>query len=238
MDKLFVNRQGKSKDSYMITTELINIFRKNQILIFNDNYLCKDIFYSLNKIPKSICINGKYIKGNRANQNNILGNNDIFRISNDEIIIPIDESSPYKLQHYGAKIINNNETFELKNNKTMGLYNMKIGKDYVKDYLLCDNLGDGFYIETHDLPHCYYCIDNVPKGVLILGKKINDNIYLTAFKIPKGQGIYISPFVYHCDAMLIGNYNVIYGKTDDYCTMLLKTNENKIVNVKTQQISF
>jgi hypothetical protein len=50
---------------------------------------------------------------------------------------------------------------------------------------------------------------------------------MTAFSIPFGKAIYIPPNTYHCDACLIGDYNVIYTITGNYKTYLIYNEDSK-----------
>lgn len=67
---------------------------------------------------------------------------------------------------------------------------------------------------------------------MILAKRINQIEYhLTAFKIPFGSGVYLSPFVLHNDCCLIGKYLVIYTKSKEFSTANLFY-QNDLVKIK------
>lgn len=248
---LFVNRYGVKQNSYMKTTDLLDFFTPNQILEKNGNMLNK-IASEINNYyltlplsytkPKQVIIQGKINeKSQNLNMisNNILGSNDFFYCDidssvNTSISIPIVESDEKFLAYYNVYYIKDKQIFNLNNNEDVGLFQMEIGENYVNEYLLKDGLGDGFYIETHDLPHYYWTEDVNSQGYIILGEKMSDGFGLTAFKVGINKGLYISPYTYHSDAYLIGKYNVIYGKTSNYKTYLFKNNNisKSIVNVK------
>lgn len=250
MKELFVKRIGKIDNSFMITKKLLEIFNPNQVLQQINNKLIKlDKSYnnnlSLKKIknckkPKQIIIRGK-IQEHEQNllltQNNILGSNDYFYLdtnidmNKNKINIPIEETSNEYLGYYNVYILEQNQVFNLNNNKELGFFEMSIGSEYVNGFLLEEGLGDGFYLESHDLPHYYFSSDLNSKGYLILGENIDNGFALTAFEIGSNKPIYISPFVYHSDAYLVGEYNVIYGKTNNYKTYLFRTNDKKIIDI-------
>lgn len=250
--QLFVKRLGKNKNSFMITENLLDIYEPYQILLQKTNVLdkiscCNSDVYILTKThildikkPKQLIIKGRFTEESKhlnITSNNILGSNDYFHIeeTNDQIpnlIIPVEETKQDYLGYYNVFLIDNNEKFNLNNPQPIGLFDMNIGIDYVKDFLLVNGLGDGFYIESHDLPHYYYPQDLDPQGYIILGEKLSDGFGLTAFKIKPNTGLYLSPYTHHSDAYLIGNYNVVYGKTSNYKTWLFRDKQNQIVNIK------
>jgi hypothetical protein len=225
----------------MITTEIIETYDCYETIYFNNGSLTKSnkniiSNYIVKKKPIQVKISGSIQKNNiinnQINENNILGTNDYFIVDLATIQIPIEQSLLEYLAYYNIKIINNdNPLLNLENNLPISMYKMNIGKNYVKNYLLVENLGNGFYIETHDLPHYYYCNDPIPEGFLIIGELIDNDIFLTGFKIPSNTGIYIPPNTFHSDAYLIGNYNVMYGKTPNYLTLIFKNHDLDIIDV-------
>jgi len=239
---IFINRIGLSDDSYMKTIRLINTFISNSFLQLKDNQLM--ITQSKDVIEKSvindtyanhIILNYTLIDNNMTKYNisnyNILGSDDIMIIDCDEIIIPESET----LDFYGCKLISNNDVFQLNYDKPdieLPLFEVDIGEKYVDDFLLRDGYGNGFYMEYHDTPHYHQPINKNASGYLVLGKFVDDQIYITKFRIPYGSAIYTQPYVLHSDAYLIGSYNVIYIKTNNYKTYLLLNNQRKIINVK------
>ena len=73
-------------------------------------------------------------------------------------------------------------------------------------------------------PHFHMPLNKNADGYVILGRIINDICYLSAFNIPYNYAIYIKPNVIHCDAYLTGDYLVVYTKTEEYSTVLIKNN--------------
>jgi len=219
---LFINRKGIDENSYMITNKYIDIYKINQQLQFKENKLMKE---------KEEEEKEEEEKEEIVEQtNNILGNNDVFIIDKERIEILIGDNN--KISFYGAQLLNEGDYFNLQNKQQMVLYEMEIGEKYVDSFLLQINYGDGFYIETHDLPHFHQPMNESSSGYIILGKLGNDGEFiLNAFQIPFGQALFIPPNVYHSDAYLVGKYNVVYGKTDEYKTLLFKNLNREIINV-------
>lgn len=234
---IFVNRFGSTNDSFMISCKIIDLYNINQNLLFINNTLHRIHYEDYKntifiKKPNHIKINGLWIKNIDNNKtflnNNILGNNGLFIIDNNEdIYIPI-ESNIY-LSYYGAILLKNGDSFNLNNNKILPLFKMNIGKNYVKNYLLDEKYGGGFYIEYHDLPHYHQPVNENSSGFIILGNLKNNSLFLTSFKIPYKHALFIPSNILHSDAYLIGEYNVIYGKTNKYSTVIFK---NKNLQIK------
>jgi hypothetical protein len=226
---LFINRKGIDENSYMITTKYIDIYDINQSLLFKENRLIK--LRGGEKEEKIERKEEEKIEIERLEQtNNILGNNDVFIMDKERIEILIEDNN--NISFYGAQLLNEGDYFNVQNKQQMVLYEMEIGEKYVDSFLLQSNYGDGFYIEIHDLPHFHQPMNESSSGHIILGKIGNDGEFiLNAFKIPFGQALFIPPNVYHSDAYLVGKYNVVYGKTDDYKTLLFRNLKREIINV-------
>lgn len=158
MEEIFVNRSGLSKNSNMTTSNLVNIFNSNDRVIFNNGIIKK----IEKKNPAYIKISGKVIDNNYniTKNNNILGNNSFLIINESKVYIPIQISTKEKLDFYNCKLIKENDEFIINSNYDVGLFEMDIGKNYLKDYLLKKDFGNGFYIEYHDQPYYYKFLKN------------------------------------------------------------------------------
>lgn len=240
---IFVKRIGITDDSFMITKRIKDIYKPFQLVKQESNQLVKvdyDKFISNNKLitikkPKQVILDGRIILADiykdMATYNNILGSNSIFQIDGNHITIPIEETKSEYLNYYGVKLIEHNEIFNLNNKLEIALYEMDIGKKYFDGFLLKQNYGNGLYIESHDLPHYYFTNNNKSSGYLIIGEKTDSGFGLTAFELGLNRIVYIPPYVYHCDGCLVGEYDVIYGKTDNYITYFIHDREGKVVEV-------
>lgn len=241
--ELFVKRLGTNAESYMTTTDLITVFPINSNVIFEKNNIIttKITNYTIipkmlsSKIPNFIMVEGTFhITRNVDNEilkNNILGNNSIFYSKLNNIKIPIIEFTNELLDFFKCTIINEGDVIQLHNEIEMPLFRIKIGKNYKNDYLLKDGLGDGFYIETHNTPHIHQPINADAHGFVVLGKKIENILLLSKVRIPFGKALYIPSNIFHNDSFLIGEYNVLYTKTDNYQTYLFKNYDNTITNI-------
>jgi hypothetical protein len=201
----------------------------------NDNN--NDIISTNITIPYQCCIPVIETEMNAVKNvdNNILGSNRVLYTKKriDQISIPIAECNSTNLSYYGAKLITpENPYFKLDNISPMPLFNMTIGCDYVEDYLLQPGLGDGFYMEKHNTPHIHIPADTSSSGYYILGDIIDNNLYATAFQIPTNCAIYTHPNIYHCDAGLVGNWNVMYACASQYITYVIHNNDNTIPILK------
>jgi|LakMenEpi03Aug12_release.lakeMendotaPanAssembly.Ray.scaffolds.fasta_scaffold378635_1 hypothetical protein len=242
-NELFVSRKGVSDEAYMITKELITIFPIDCSLVLDKNNIITTNKPNYINIPKMLSPeipNFTMVEGyfhNSANMtttiltNNILGNNSIFYTKVHNIQIPIISFSDQLLEFFGCKVINNGDVFSIDNKKEMPFFKVLIGKNYKNDYLLKEGLGDGFYIEKHDTPHIHQPVNINSNGFIVLAKRLENLLLLSKIKIPFGKALYIPANVYHNDSLLIGEYNVLYTKTDNYQTYLFKTYEDKIVNI-------
>jgi hypothetical protein len=239
---IFVKRNGISNDSFMITKKIKNIYKpfqfvkqeSNQLIKIDDNKLINNKLITIKK-PKQVILNGITIldetNKKTVTDNNILGSNSIFQIDTDHITIPIEEIKPEYLNYYGVKLIEQDDIFNLNNRLEIALYEMEIGKNYLDSFLVKQNYGNGIYIESHDLPHYYFTNDSESSGYLIIGEKTVSGFALTAFVLGLDRTIYIPPYVYHCDGCLVGKYDVIYGKTENYKTYVIHDREDKVVEV-------
>lgn len=230
MEDIYVNRKGVSEKSFMKTIELIEIFDPLDRVYVSDNSIEKID----RRVPNHIKITGKLMNNvcDVTKVNNILGKNSLLIIDRDHISIPADNTNDDNLSFYGCSIIKDS-VLTLGGRHKVGLFKMSIGEDYLKNYLLKKDYGNGFYIEYHDQPHYYRFrqSQNGKRGHLVLGRKINDEYYITAFYVPDNVAIYVPPHVLHCDGCLIGEYDVIYSKTDNYKTMILWNKNMEIVDV-------
>lgn len=249
---LMIYRRGKTENAFMKTNHCITVIPPySSCMLFNtvlsvvncdnDNTDNNDNDISSNNItipiPPQCCIPVIETERNAAKNvdNNILGSNHILNTLNriDQMSIPIAECNSTNLSYYGAKLITPERPyFTLDNIYPMPLFNMTIGSDYVSDYLLQPGLGDGFYMEKHNTPHIHIPVDNSSCGYYILGTIIDNSLYATAFQIPVNCAIYTPSNIYHCDAALVGNWNVMYACASQYTTYIIHNNDNTIPTLK------
>jgi hypothetical protein len=221
----------------MLSNTIVSVVNCDDEEKYNNKYID-----SMNiTIPYQCCIPVIETEMNASKNvdNNILGSNHILYTLHriEQMLIPIDECSITNLSYYGAELITPDKPyFKLDNAFPMPLFNMTIGCDYVKDYLLQPGLGDGFYMEKHNTPHVHIPIDTSSRGYYILGNIISNNVYATAFEIPSGCAIYTPPNIYHCDGALVGNWNVMYACASQYITYIIRNSDNTIPQLQFKSI--
>ncbi len=246
---IFVNRIGQTPESFMRTNKLVQVLEPDTLLKFDGSKLItlksdektKSNYISDNLVPTFLSdtisyvkIKGKFMKSFLAEktENNILGKNDWFITQTKSITIPETVITEETLAIFGCKLIKPGDVFSFESTKVLPLFEVSVGKEYVQEYLLKENFGNGFYIETHDTPHYHQPLDLNSGGFLILGLKDDDELILTKFKIPFGYGVYMEPETLHSDAFLVGNYNVVYTKTLNYSTYLFVSPDKSIIQVQ------
>ena len=234
MNKLFVDRKGLNDQAYMKTNKIVDTYNKYSTVIWKNGILeisekaTTIRSFRLHK-PKRLKINIKILETDETIQtnNNILGKNSFILIEDKLLKIPVELATNEKLNYYLCNLIENGDVFKLNNNCDIQNLNISVGTNYLKDYILQPRLGDGLYIEIHNTPHFHQPLNSDCGGYLILGKIKRDELILTAFRIPFGKAIYTPPNIHHCDACLVGEYNVIYTITEKYKTYLIYNEDNK-----------
>ena len=229
MDDLFIDRKGDSEESHMTTNTMMNLFTiPEQVVVFKDGYLQQTPSRRLPqyrrkwRVPRYAEIEGEWItSGEDSTHNNILGKNDAFLTNIAEITIPVEETRDDYVGFYGARIIREYDIFNLHNPCAMPMFDMSIGANYVKDFI--NRPENGFYIEEHNTPHFHQPKFPTSGGHIVLGKYLGGKLYLTRFAIPYKCGLFIPPYILHSDAELVGDYFVMYTKTNEYRTSILKT---------------
>ncbi len=243
---ILVSRKGDIDNSHMETINIVGTICPNKYYkICNDNlietnnnenvkYLSREnilcdldpIHFKIHNISQKWNNKEKII----CNNSNILGDNGILKLDVNSVDIPVAETTIDNLSFYSTILLKIGDIVQFDIENTLPITTMSIGQNYVKHYLLNENKGGGAYLEYHDTPHFHMKLNENSGGHIILGRIINDICYLSAFKIPYGFAIYIKPNVIHCDGYLVGDYLVVYTKSDNYSTVLIK-NDNGIVNV-------
>lgn len=164
--------------------------------------------------------------------NNILGDNGGFYFNESNLRVPVVKATAETLAYYGAVLIPANTAVRFPNEAPFPLWIMEVGNDYVKDYIMTENGGGGFYLEFHhDQPHFHMIVNG--GGHYLLAKKVGENQYhLTAFELSNGQAVFTKKGAIHCDAALTGEIVCGYTASEDCETVLLRTKENnQMVNL-------
>lgn len=230
---IIVNRVGKTASSYMITKRIVKSIYPNLKYKYLPNNLIPLPDYDGEETKANILyknhlrytiINGEWLneKFYDNDKSNILGFNGKF-ITDSHISIPLNIASMSNVEYYGAKLIEIFNIFSFDAKEELPLTEVIIGDNYIKDFIEVEELGGGNYLEFHDNPHFHAPMNVFSKGHIILAKKVNDNQYhISAFIIPMYYALYTPGFVIHNDSYLLGDWLVVYSKTDNYSTVLLR----------------
>jgi hypothetical protein len=237
---IIINRRGNEIDSNMTTLDIIsevkpNKFYKiksNELLELKDNVDCMNdaicIVNMGNEVKHISILNNWNNDANiDTNSSNILGKSGNLYLNSNILKIPI--ANINDIGFYGCELYKYNDIIKFDINYNLPITIIEIGKNYIKDYIM--KIAGGIYLEYHDRPHFHMPLDDKSDGYLVIGKYNGDKIMLSAFRIPLGYGVKIPNNVIHNDCFLIGKYLVIYSKTENYSTVLLKDNYNKAVEV-------
>lgn len=186
-------------------------------------------------LPKHTKITGKWHLTESAvcTSANILGGMGDFIIDTKQSIqIPVITATNETLAFYNSQLVATGQIVNFASNIELPITTVAVGESYVNNYLMLPEFGGGAYIEYHNQPHFWLPLSKQCHGHVLLGRKINEEYYLTGFKIPFGYGLYTSPFTLHSDAFLIGEYVVVYAIASEYSTVILKDQYQQLLNLK------
>ena len=241
---IMIDRKGDVPDSNMTTLDVTNIVKPGVFYKITSDSLLKTRFkftnYPINSNITKDDINHIEIKNNWnwnsnmcTSKSNILGDSGILTIdskdldNNIKLTIPIADIE--NLEFYGCTLYGHGDMIGFDIDSELPVAIVEIGKNYIDHYIM--KKAGGVYLEIHDRPHFHMPLNKEAGGYLVIGKYHNENILLSAFNIPYGYGVKMSNNVIHNDCFLTGNYLVVYSKTEDYSTVLLKNNKNKEIQV-------
>jgi hypothetical protein len=143
----------------------------------------------------------------------------------DILTVPVAECTAANLAFYGAELISPSDCwqFEVPDELTnLPMTSMWVGETYAADYILRkgkeDEFFGGAYLEWHDVPHFHMPLDNDAKGILVLGKMVDDKMMMSGFRLKFGTAVYMHPWTLHNDCFLIGKYGCVYASTEHFQT--------------------
>jgi len=246
--EIIVNRHGNVCDSFMITKNIIdeidplNTYKVSMkgLELYKDVHSLEsdDSLHNIyTAIPEYYEFEGKWLKDsnihftNIENEANILGGFCKFEIDLNAMQIPIQDATENNLLYYGCKLLKINDTIAFNTEDNLPLSIVSVGKNYVNDYILQEQYGGGVYLEYHKNPHFHMPVNESASGGIMLAKQNGDAYHISCFRIPYGFATYIPPYTIHNDCFLIGDYYVIYSKSEPFSTCLLRNLQNKIIDI-------
>ncbi len=238
LNKLIVNRMGKTPEAFMLTRDIVSFISPNQTYRFGpDISLCTSkpssqlVDKKLFKIPDYAVLTGIW-NNHESTFNptaNILGGMGMLMLDdNQSVQIPVITATAENLDFYHARLLSIGDTLTFETQQNLPLTEVTVGSDYVDFYLSLTERGGGEYIEYHDEPHLWAPKHAHCGGHILLGKQVQGKFYFTGFRIPFGQAVYLSPNILHSDAYLIGDYLVVYTTTDAYSTVIFRDKAKQI----------
>ncbi|MGY0399976.1 MAG: hypothetical protein ACWIPH_08635 [Ostreibacterium sp.] len=237
---LLVNRKGHSKNAFMKTEHFIGHVEPNRVYQVTFEGFFPSRRKHADKLSQSKTPNKMTLRGEWNPQidvinsdANILGGNGCYTLpkGNDFLTIPICKTTPEYLAYYGCQLVRIGDYVTFESNENLPVTITSVGDKYVDDYLLNPNLGGGAYLEVHDRPHFHMPMDIKSKGYLIIGKNNNGEKEISAFQIPYGFGVLMSPWSIHSDAHLIGRYMVIYSNTKKFSTVIIRKSNGDLSKI-------
>tara|TARA_R110002110_G_scaffold415856_1_gene658394 strand:+ start:37621 stop:38511 length:891 start_codon:yes stop_codon:yes gene_type:complete len=242
IDKILVSRKGMDNQSYMTTGRVFSYIKKNEYyqvtadgLIQSSSILQENNYDSAPLVitPPYITFHGSWINNdnNSYNPASILGSIGELIVNESSLEIPSVKATNENLAFYGAKLLKIGDKIKFDSPSDLPLTQVDIGPNYVKNYILQEDLGGGVYLEYHNTPHYHFPVNQQSRGHLILAKCEKEEYKISAFKIPWGHAVYTPPDIMHNDAFLIGQYYVVYTVTDKFSTVAIKDKNLRIVNI-------
>jgi hypothetical protein len=161
--------------------------------------------------------------------NNILGDNGLLSLPSEILQVPSVEATHETLAYYGAILLKQGDVVRFPDAQ-YPIFTMSVGSRYVEEYLMA---GPGYYLEYHhDKPHFHMPIDGGGHYLLAKWKEEGTKLQITAFRIQNGDAVYTKKGAIHCDGALWGKLIVGYDKAENCSTALLRTEENKKVQLQ------
>ena len=161
---------------------------------------------------------------------NVFGGLGTLTLSQSDFDIPEAPSSEPALAYYGARIYQHGDIVEFAASQNMPVTVTSFGPTYASGFLHVDGLGSGSFIEHHVPPHLHMPLERSASGYLLLGRSDGDDYQLSAFRIPYGTAIYTPANVLHADPYLVGRYLVVYAATEQYSTVVFRSQDGRPVN--------
>ncbi len=239
LETLIVKRIGHSPDAYMITDCILSdLLPKRRYRFAKHGFEQVDVQTPLTAYDDQteadipyLTLTGEWCYQTSKDfalgekNSNILGDNGalLLDLAEQKLSLPVISATQKALNVYGAQLVKWGDVISFPCSQPLPATVVRVGKDYVEDYLLVTDKGGGCYLEYHDRPHFHSPMDEQAGGCLILGKaNIPRKTYqITGFRIPYGYGVLMHPSVLHADSYLIGKFIVVYHVAYHYSTVIM-----------------
>lgn len=166
---------------------------------------------------------------------NILGGNGRYTLRDGatSIVLPVAEPTPGHLAFYNSALVKSGALVRFEATDILPVTVTSVGTDYPENYLLREDFGGGAYLEIHDRPHFHMPMDRSCGGYMILGKQDADGTRrVSAFRIPFGYGLHMGPWAIHNDAYITGRHIVIYSKTTEFSSVILRDENAALATIE------
>ena len=131
--------------------------------------------------------------------------------SNFDAVLPIDIATTEHLRYYGASLADNAQV-EVSLVYRHGIQDFSYQNNYLQDYVERETGGAG--IERHDFCHLD-CPLEADSGYFVIGKMVDDKLYLTGFKVPTRHTVYVPGGVIHSNDYLKGTWRTMLSDATD-----------------------
>ncbi|MFK7871678.1 MAG: hypothetical protein AB8C84_00710 [Oligoflexales bacterium] len=243
LNLLMVERYGENPDAYMKTERILKWLQPQvsyQIPSMEKDEKQNVVMSALcsSQKPPMLKVEAQWNKEESIQREDasILGGFGTLIVDNEkDFCIPVAPSQKSFFAYYGAYLIPYDNVVQFESDSPLPLTEMRIGPLYAEQYLMDEQLGGGFYLETHDRPHFHMPLNVEASGYLILGKMNGRYLEVSAFSIPYGYSVYTPPEVIHNDGFLVGHYKVVYSVTEHYSTVLLQNQTGQMLPVSIEK---
>ena len=235
-----VHRKGITDNAYMVCEKIIKVIRKEiKYKITNNDLIETNLELTQKKIenikrPKGLLIFTANIVDTISNQDqsyNIFGKNNFLILEDDNLDIPVIESTSENFAYFGSKLHKIEDIIEM-DTPPIFLTNTSVGTDYMNGYILQKNYGKGFFIEKHKNYHYHQPLNEECNGYYVLAKQIENSTFeIGALKIPYGYSVITPSGVLHTDCSLIGSYLVGYSISKEFLTLNMYNKKSNIVKI-------
>lgn len=240
IDQITVDRCGEDPQSFMRTEDIIGYvapetayrIEPGRLTRVTDQTTPRSPSSSPGSPPPHVRLRGIWnaTEDVESSNANVFGGLGTLTISQSEFIIPEAASNASALGFYGAEIFAHGDVVEFEVSQNMPVTVTNYGPAYANGFLHVDGLGSGSFIEYHAPPHLHMPLDASAGGHMVLGRSDGDDYLLSAFRIPYGSAIYTPANVLHADPYLVGRYLVVYAATEQYSTVVFRSQDGRTVN--------